>query len=139
MERLNKVTSFLGRAVAIMIGIVPLALLVLGIWAVWTSPPPTPAQQMARQQSEAAEQAARRERDEFKRLLCRVAAACKKYSEARLECATAGNFKTCLRIKMGTDASYTGVCSGYDDGAPAVPLSPETPNAVECFFLTIGQ
>jgi hypothetical protein len=73
------------------------------------------------------------------RALCRMAAACKKYSEARLECATAGNFKTCLHIKMGADASYSGMCSGYDEGAAAVPLPPETPNAVQCFFLTFWQ
>jgi hypothetical protein len=69
-----------------------------------------------------------------KSFLCRAAAACKKYSEVRLECATAGNFKTCLRIKMGDDASFSEMCSGYDEGAPAVPLPPETPNAVNCFF-----
>ena len=72
---------------------------------------------------------------ERKQSLCRMAAACKKYSEARLECATAGNFKTCLHIKMATDASYSGICSGFDEGAPAVPLPQETPNWFECLFL----
>ena len=76
---------------------------------------------------------------EVKRSLCREAAACKKYSEVRLECATAGSFKTCLRIKMGSDVNYNGMCSGYEDGAPAIPLSPQAPNAVSCFFLMIGQ
>ena len=66
-------------------------------------------------------------------------AACKKYSAARLDCATAGNFKTCLRIKMGDDAyDYAGACSGGEIGAAAKPLPPETPDAIECFFLTFG-
>jgi hypothetical protein len=39
---------------------------------------------------------------------------------------------------MGNDANYSGVCSGFEEGAPAVPLSPETPNAVECFILGLG-
>src|SRR5262249_61990704 len=82
---------------------------------------------------------ARQQKEELNLALCRQAAACKKYSEARLECATAGNFKTCLRIKMGEDAAYIGMCSGYEDGAPAVPLPPETPNAVDCFFRTLWK
>ena len=62
---------------------------------------------------------------EQKLSLCRVAAACKKYSDIRLECATAGNFKTCLHIKMGDDAAYINTCSGYREGDPAVALSAE--------------
>jgi hypothetical protein len=42
--------------------------------------------------------------DAKKLALCHQAAACKKYSKVRQECATAGSFKTCLRIKMGDDA-----------------------------------
>jgi hypothetical protein len=72
-----------------------------------------------------------------KLMLCQQAAACKKYSEVRLECATAGSFKTCLRIKMGDNASYSGPCSGYVEGAPAVPPPPGTPSAFECFFRTL--
>ena len=63
-----------------------------------------------------------------------MAAACKKYSDVRLECAVAGNFKTCLRIKMGADAYYAPICSGGEEGAPAL-LLPDTPNAFQCFFL----
>ena len=102
-----------------------------------TKPPPYPDELRAQQ---AAQQVAQRRREaevdheEMERYLCRVASACKKYSDVRLECATAGNFKTCLRIKMGDDASYSDICSGYYEGAPAVPLSPETPNAVVCYF-----
>ena len=72
---------------------------------------------------------------EIERYLCRKAAACKRYDQVRLECATAGNFKTCLRIKMGENVSYIDVCSGYEEGAPALPLDPKTPDAVCCFFL----
>jgi hypothetical protein len=47
------------------------------------------------------------------------------------------NFKTCLHIKMCDDASFIGACSDGADGAPALPLPPDTPNAVECFFRTM--
>ena len=50
-------------------------------------------------------------------------AAGKKYSEARLECATAENFKTCLRAKMGdVRYYYANLCSGGDIGGPVQPL-----------------
>jgi hypothetical protein len=62
---------------------------------------------------------------ENERYLCRKMAACKKYDQVRRECATAGN--TCLRIKMGSDVEYSGMCSGYDEGAPAVRPDPATP------------
>jgi hypothetical protein len=104
------------------------------------SPPNYTPEEMARSAEEEAKRAAERENQrEFRRYLCHAAAACRKYSEARLECATAGNFKTCLRIKMDEDASYSDMCSGYDIGAPAVPLPRETPDWKTCLFLTMDQ
>src|SRR6516165_12816643 len=38
---------------------------------------------------------------ELDRYLCRKTAACSKYDRVRVDCATAGNIGTCLRIKMG--------------------------------------
>jgi hypothetical protein len=108
-------------------GIVFVVIIAFAIWVTWTAPAPAPAEQAARA-------AAREDQKEWKRSLCHVAVACEKYSAARLECATAGNFKTCIQIKMGTDAYYTGLCSGDQEGAPAVPLSAGTPTAVSCFF-----
>ncbi len=115
----NNTGGVSGRVIGVLLGAIPLAVVALGAWSVWTSP--------------------RTLTEKAKLSLCHAAAACKKYSEPRLECATAGNFKTCLRIKMGNDASYSGMCSGYDEGAPAVPLPPETPNAVACFFRNLLQ
>jgi hypothetical protein len=69
--------------------------------------------------------------------LCHQAAACKKYLDVRQECATAGDFRTCMRIKMGNYASWSETCSGDVEGGPAVPLPPQTPNAVECYFRTL--
>jgi hypothetical protein len=67
------------------------------------------------------------QRHQYERELCLRAAACEKYSAMRLECATAGNFKNCLHIKMGAQAIYIDPCSGFNEGAPAVPSPPETP------------
>jgi hypothetical protein len=107
------------------------------VWQTWIAPP-TATEIAERQQRDAAVETARKRRAESEEHLCRQAAACKKYSEARLECATAGNFRTCLRIKMGADAIYSNICSGFDEGGPAVPLPAETPNAVKCFFINLG-
>jgi hypothetical protein len=74
---------------------------------------------------------------EIKRYLCRAASACRNYDRVRLECATAGHFKTCLRIKMGNEAQYADLCSGFKEGAPAEPRPKETPNFVQCFFLNL--
>jgi hypothetical protein len=107
-----------------------------------TPPPPPPTQeQQAAQAAQAAErsqaESARQQTEQMKLLLCKEAAACEKCSQACLDCAAAGNFKTCLRFRMGDDASYSGICSGYQEGGPAVQLPPETPDAVDCFFRTL--
>ncbi len=123
-----------------------LALFSFALIDIWTKPQPTVADQQrvaeeqqrrkaAEKQREAEAKKMREQEYETKRYLCRVSAACKKYDATRLECATAGNFKTCLRIKMGDDAYYIESCSGYNEGAPALPRPPNTPNTIECFLL----
>ena len=67
--------------------------------------------------------------------LCEMAASCRRYTEVRDECATAGNLKACVRIKMGDDASFADSCSDYQIGAPAVTLPPQTPDRITRFFL----
>jgi hypothetical protein len=107
------------------------ALFGYGVWNDLTSPPPPTA-------AEKSEIAKKRELDYQNQLyLCRVSSACKKYDEARLECATAGSFSTCLRIKMGDVANFSEICSGSNDGAPALPLPRETPSTVGCFFIRV--
>jgi hypothetical protein len=81
----------------------------------------------------------RQQLDQGRRELCRAAAVCKKYDTVRLECATAGSFKTCLRVKMGDDAVFANSCNGYNEGGPALPPLVGTPNIVECFFITTFQ
>ena len=76
---------------------------------------------------------------EKERWLCKKAAVCTKYGDARFQCATAANFKSCVQIKMGSDADYIGVCSDFVEGAPAIPTSSDTPNSVRCFFLSLGS
>jgi hypothetical protein len=140
MRRTGDVGNIFLRVVVASFGLAPAALILSamawGTWNAWTKPPPTP-EELAAQAKRYQTERTHREAEQLKLALCEQAAACKKYSEARLECATAGNFRTCLRIKMGDYASYNGTCSGYVEGAPAVPLPPETPNTVDCFFRTL--
>jgi hypothetical protein len=112
---------------------VPLGTLLVGgtafFWAVATAPPrPVPTAEEIRQRRQ--EEQTHRQEEQTRRYLCRVAAACRKYDEVRVECATAGTFKTCMRIKMGEDAGLY----GSDDGAPAI-LPPGTPSRLDCLFL----
>jgi hypothetical protein len=105
-------------------------------------PPLTAAEQQSNEAIAKERQAAemeRKQKEQYKMSLCLRAAACRRYDTVRLECAAAGSFKTCLRIKMGDEAGYGDVCSGYDQGAPALPPLPDTPNMVECFVLTMSK
>ena len=77
----------------------------------------------------------RRQQEKTKRELCQMADACDKYKQARLDCATANNLKSCVLIKMGDDSHYADLCSSGEIGAPALPRLPETPTAWECFLL----
>jgi hypothetical protein len=72
------------------------------------------------------------------RHLCQVASACNKYNQARVDCATAGNLKSCMLIKLGDNSRYADLCSSGEIGAPALPPSPDTPNAAKCFLLELG-
>jgi hypothetical protein len=108
-------------------------------------PPPTPQQQQEAAESRRAKQIAAEKRaarfraeDEEKRQLCRIAAACKKYDDARTECAMAGNVTSCVRIKMGDAVRYFDLCSNYDRSLP--PAFPAhftaAPNVFWCWLET---
>jgi hypothetical protein len=120
------------RTVVAVVGFWPIALVGALIWLAATEPPPSPAEQERR----AAVDRQNQQNQEKERYLCLSAAACRKYDEVRLECAAAGNFKTCLRIKMGNDAGFIDSCS-LTEGGPALRPPPKTPTVVECFFLTL--
>jgi hypothetical protein len=132
IEQKQTQSSGLVRAAVAILGLWPLALFGVIFWLAWSAPTPSPAEIERR----AALDRQTRQIQGKKRYLCLAAAACKKYDQVRLECATAGNFRTCLRIKMGDDASYTDACS-VSEGGPALRPPPETPTGLECFFLTL--
>jgi hypothetical protein len=145
MERIGKFGHGVSYAFRWFLRLFWLALIGMAVWAFWAEQhrPPLSEADQARQavaaklREQQDEEAKQREQQklETEKYLCRKAAACKKYDQVRLECATAGNFRTCLRIKMGENVSYIDVCSGYDEGAPAIGLDPKTPDVVRCFIL----
>jgi hypothetical protein len=95
-------------------------------------PPETRQQQQARiapQEQQEAQQKAQKERTKS---LCALKSACEKYGAARQECAVAGNFKNCLRVKMGSD-DYEMSDSCTEDGKPAGVADSDIPNSVTCF------
>lgn len=69
----------------------------LGVSTFLYPTPPGPVEHMANQQLETSGW-------QRIRVLCAREALCRKFGEARQGCATAGNYKNCLDIKMGDDA-----------------------------------
>jgi hypothetical protein len=74
-------------------------------------------------------------KNEAARPLCQLMAVCKKYSETRLECATAGSLKTCLQIKMGKDYDLSDNC--LNDSSGKLEYTPTNmPSAFQCFLIS---
>jgi hypothetical protein len=106
-------------------------------WAVVTAPPPpveTPVQMQARLAAQQAEHAQATLRAERQKSLCNQQTICTKFAVARQECATAGNYKNCVDIKMGKDAMdlYPCMNDGRVWGEPA-----DIPNRFQCFIQSI--
>lgn len=106
--------------------------------------PPT-AQQIRQMKAEqAAEQAASRAtaqaraaadaaKLEQERYLCRIESVCEKYGKVRQDCATAGSFDNCIRVRMGDDdVGLVDACT--NDGNVLYP-SEHMPSGLRCFFL----
>jgi hypothetical protein len=96
-----------------------------------TAPPPEEKAQQALIAKERAKEY--QQSIELDRYLCRKAAACSKYDRVRVDCATASNFKTCLRIKMGDDFRDVETCGVDYEGGPAPLLDPRTPMPFAAF------
>ena len=102
--------------------------------------PPPPPEEKAQQVLIAKERAKEYQQSiELDRYLCRKAAACSKYDRVRVDCSTAGNIDTCLRIKMGDDFRDVETCGVDYEGGPAALLDPRTPNALRCVFLNASR
>lgn len=83
--------------------------------------------QREKQAAKARQETARATRD---RSLCRLKSTCQRYASVRQECATAGNFATCIDVKLGDDASLISACR--NDGGLVYPPS-DLPDAVSCW------
>jgi hypothetical protein len=66
-----------------------------------------------------------------RRALCELRAVCEKYGATRLECATAGNFNTCLTVKMGKNYSNVWAC---DDEGKLISPPKKMPFAIMCHY-----
>jgi hypothetical protein len=68
--------------------------------------------------------------------LCHYLMACRKYGTARQECAVAGDFNSCIQIKMGKGVASRYSCT--NDGKPSSQPT-DMPGLVECFFRNLGN
>ena len=70
--------------------------------------------------------------DELTSRLCHTNSVCLKFSDARLSCATAGNFNNCVSVKMGdSDYALTGQCN--NDGSMKFDKD-LVPSELQCLF-----
>ena len=75
---------------------------------------------------------AREDAQQRQKTLCRLLSLCSKFGDARAACATAGNYKMCIDIKMGADAMDSYLCT--NDGAVSGQPN-DMPTAFECLWL----
>jgi hypothetical protein len=112
--------------------------IVLLVWVLqMVVPPPapeTPEQIQARRTAQLAQAKAQAAATARQRALCNQQTICTKFATARQECATAGNYKNCVDIKMGKDAMdlYPCMNDGRVWGEPA-----DMPNRFQCFIQSI--
>lgn len=91
------------------------------------------ADQARRRQGEnAARDADTRARDLQTAALCRQKSMCRQYGQVRQECAIAGNFQNCIRVKMGDDKADEAAANCTNDGHAA--FASNEPNAVDCLL-----
>jgi hypothetical protein len=124
----SPIRVFIGNAVAF----APVLLLVsFFVWEFIKQPTPENARIVDPAATQ--QQASERQRTQS---LCHQQALCRKFGEARQECATAGNYKNCLSIKMGDDAMdlYPCMNDGTAWGAPK-----DIPNRLTCFLSGVFQ
>jgi hypothetical protein len=66
--------------------------------------------------------------------LCHLKSVCAKFGAVREACATAGDYKLCVNIKMGSDAEDMIACG--NDGTVLAGFG-KMPNPLRCLFLRI--
>jgi hypothetical protein len=90
----------------------------------------------AQRAQEAQDDSVRAAQHERNKIFCKLRDVCEQFGNDRQECATAGNFENCLRVKMGDDNyDLRGSCT--DDGK--IVDEHEAPNKAECFVLGLGK
>jgi hypothetical protein len=132
------------------VGVPAVLFVAVNIWAEATKTPrpwaePTP-EIVEQERARAEQQTLARERarqqgaleTERARFLCHQKAMCWKFGEARQACATAGNYKHCIDIKMGNEA-IDGLYPCMNDGS--VWADPQDmPGQLMCFLhLEVGE
>ncbi|WP_448955734.1 hypothetical protein [Labrys neptuniae] len=115
--------------------------LLAAVISIFFSPPETPAQKAERLRQAQVEDAHKKQKaasemafqDKLKNI-CPAEFACSTYAKTRQDCATAGDFNNCVRIKMGADYGLTSWCT--DDGNVTVP---DPPTYMQCLSWSAGN
>jgi hypothetical protein len=116
--------------------VLPVVILIVVILLAVFSPSTLPQEQWEAakiKEREDAHQALDRQQQasDRQKTLCRLLSLCSKFGDARQACATAGNYKMCIDIKMGADAMDRYPCK--NDGA-VFDQPNDMPTAFECLW-----
>lgn len=119
---------------------VPAIIIVAVVAAVlWMVLFPQPAQEIRANQLQDARQAqAQQETEREAEYLCRLVSICSKFATVRQDCATAGNFDNCVKIKLGEEKfSETTYCTadGRLNYTPSIPV----PSKLACLIGSLGN
>jgi hypothetical protein len=114
-----------------------IGVIVFAIWSAFhPTPAPTPVQLKAREEYKNYLRDANSQRIAREAALCLSWRICREYSKARQDCAIAGNFETCVRVKMG-DENLGSVSYCANDGSLLNPPA-DMPNRLECIVHDLG-
>ncbi|QAY95097.1 hypothetical protein CWB41_04610 [Methylovirgula ligni] len=70
---------------------------------------------------------------------CRQVALCREYAQARQDCAVAGDFDTCVTVKIADDdVGDVDMEKCNNDGSLRFTSAPNSPSELECAGINIG-
>jgi hypothetical protein len=108
---------------------------IIGLSAIFSTPPTAEQQRAFNEQHQRDRDRAKARSDEI-RNLCHVKSVCKAYADVRQECAVAGDFNNCVRVKIG-DENMDSVPYCANDGSISSPPD-NLPSWFDCLAYSLN-
>jgi hypothetical protein len=119
----------LARRQKIAIGVLAVYVGSFLVFGMFYRPPPSlpPTQEQLKLEKQLADE--RKDRDRDNVYWCSLAVVCSKYAEVRDQCAVAGDFTNCLRVKLKDDWNRIDQCA---DGGKLIDPPANMPDTFQC-------